>query len=266
MRGFMFTVIVPFKNAASWIRRCAESLRQLDGDIDFIFVDDGSTDGGDDIMYALEREDDRFSVHFNTHEPGVSGTRNTALDVIKDNLGIKPDWISFLDADDEYAPGALNAMIASTRMYPDAQLIQLNHVRAVNNGTIPRMQNPRGKYDLYNLPKLWMSSCNKLFRADLIEDIRFDEKLRHGEDELFVLECLRRTRCIYNSEHIALYYHKDNPNSLSTTTSFDDLLGEQRALLDFLDKYRDDGEITFAIRQRMTELWNNAVYKRTFGG
>ena len=111
-----------------------------------------------------------------------------------------------------------------------------------------------------------MSSCNKLFRADLSEGIRFDESLRHGEDEIFILECLRRTRCIYNSEHIALHYHKDNPNSLSTTTSYDDLLGEQRALLDFLDKYRDDGEITFAIRQRMTELWNNAVYKRTFGG
>ena len=262
----MVTVIVPFKNAAPWIRRCAESLRQLDGDIEFIFVDDGSTDGGDEIMYALEREDDRFSVHFNTHEPGVSGARNTALDVIRDHLGIKPDWISFLDADDEYAPGALNAMIASTRMYPDAQLIQLNHSRVVNNGTIPRMPNPRGKYDLYHLPKLWVSSCNKLFRADLIENIRFDESLRHGEDELFILECLRRTRCIYNSEHVALHYHKDNPNSLSTTTSFDDLLGEQRALLDFLDEYRDDSEITFAIRQRMTELWSNAVYKRSFGG
>ena len=263
----MITIIVPYKNASSWIKRCAESLRQLDGDMEFIFVDDGSTDGGDGIMYALEREDDRFSVHFNTHEPGVGGARNTALDVIKDHLGIKPDWISFLDADDEYAPGALNAMIASTRMYPDADLIQMNHVRVMPSGaTVPRMFNARGKYDLYGLPKLWMSSCNKLFRRGLICDMTFDESLRHGEDELFVLECLRRTRGIYNSEHIALYYHKDNPNSLSTTTSFDDCLGEQRALLDFLDKHRDDGEITFAIRQRMTELWNNAVYKRTFGG
>lgn len=257
----MFTVIIPFKNAAPWIRRCAESLRQLDGDMEFIFVDDGSTDGGYEIVRAFAEQDERFMLLENQFGDGVSGARNTGLD------WASGDWVSFLDADDEYAPGALNAMIASTRMYPDADLIQMNHVRVMPSGaTVPRMFNARGKYDLYSLPKLWMSSCNKLFRRSLISDMTFDESLRHGEDELFILECLRRTRCIYNSEHIALYYHKDNPNSLSTTTSFSDLLGEQRALLDFLDKHRDDGEITFAIRQRMTELWNNAVYKRTFGG
>lgn len=261
MRGFMFTVIVPFKNAAPWIRRCAESLRQLDGDMEFIFVDDNSTDGGGEIVEVFEAQDERFRCLMNENGEGVSGARNTGLD------WASGDWVSFLDADDEYAPGALNAMIASTRMYPDADLIQMNHVRVMPSGaTVPRMFNARGKYDLYHLPKLWMSSCNKLFRRDLICDMTFNESLRHGEDELFILECLRRTRCIYNSEHIALHYHKDNPNSLSTTTSFDDLLGEQRALLDFLDEHRDDGEITFAIRQRMTELWNNAVYKRTFGG
>lgn len=257
----MFTVIVPFKNAAPWIRRCAESLRQLDGDIEFIFVDDGSTDGGDEIMYSLEREDDRFSVHFNEHEPGVSGARNTGLDIAKG------EWILFLDADDEYAPGALNAINASIYAFNDADLIQMNHVRVLANGNqMPRMFNARGKYSLNGLPKLWMSSCNKIFKHSLIEDIRFREDLKHGEDEIFVLECLKRTRCIYNSEHIALHYHKDNPNSLSTTTSFDDCLGEQRALLDFLDHNREDMELCFAVRQRMTELWNNAVYKRTFGG
>ena len=254
----MFTVIVPFRDSALWIGRCAESLTSLEGNIEVIFVDDNSQDNGAEIISTYT--DIRFALVRNKYTPGVSGARNTGLDLATG------DWISFLDADDEYAPGALNAINASIRMYPDVQLIQLNHSRVVPNGTIPRMQNLRGKYDLYHLPKLWMSSCNKLFRADLIEDIRFDEKLRHGEDELFVLECLKKTRCIYNSEHIALHYHKDNPNSLSTTTSFDDCLGEQRALLDFLDHNRDDMELCFAVRQRMTELWSNAVYRRTFGG
>ena len=257
----MVTIIVPFKDAAPWIRRCAESLAALNGDMEFIFVCDGhSYDDEVEILREYQNKDARFRIYFNEYTAGVSGARNTGLTYSHG------DWISFLDADDEYAPGALNAINASIRMYPDAQLIQLNHSRVVNNGTIPRMQNPRGRYDLYHLPKLWMSSCNKLFRSDLIEGIRFDEKLRHGEDELFVLECLKKTRCIYNSEHIALHYHKDNPNSLSTTTSFDDCLGEQRALLDFLENNREDMELCFAVRQRMTELWSNAVYRRTFGG
>ena len=255
------SVIVPYYDAEKWIRRCCESLHNNKGEFELIMVDDHSTDDSAKIVKEYADIDDRFFMYENIHAKGVSGARNTGLDHATGN------WICFLDADDEYAAGAINAINASVRMYPEADLIQLNHARITANGTqMPRMFNPRGKYPLNNLPKLWMSSCNKLFCANLIEDIRFKEGLDHGEDEIFVLECLKRTRCIYNSEHIALHYHKDNPNSLSTTTSFDDLLGEQRALLDFLDKYRDDGEITFAIRQRMTELWNNAVYKRTFGG
>lgn len=254
------SIIVPVYNAAPYLKRCLDSLPIRD-DVEVIVIDDGSTDDSwNTCLKDMLAKHGRKAAQFAKNR-GVSAARNEG---IKMATG---EFISFLDADDEYAPGALNAINASIRMYPDAELIQMNHMRGMQSGvTVPRMFNAQGKYDLYNLPKLWMSSCNKLFRADLIEDIRFDESLRHGEDELFVLECLRRTRCIYNSEHIALHYHKENPNSLSTTTSFDDLLGEQRALLDFLDKYRDDGEITFAIRQRMTELWNNAVYKRTFGG
>ncbi len=254
----MVTIIVPFKNAAPWIGRCAESLRQLDGDMEVIFVNDHSEDGSDDIVHEYEA---LFLQVDNQHTPGVSGARNTGLDLATG------DWICFLDADDEYAPGAINAINASVRMYPEVDLIQLNHVRVIANGTqMPRMFNPRGKYPLNNLPKLWMSSCNKIFRANLIKDIRFKEGLYHGEDEIFVLECLKRTRCIYNSEHIALHYHKDNPNSLSTITSFDDCLGEQRALLNFLEENREDRELCEAVRIRQTELWNNGTYKRTFGG
>ena len=128
------------------------------------------------------------------------------------------------------------------------------------------MFNPRGKYDLHNMPRLWASSCNKVFSADLVKDIRFIEGLNHGEDELFVLECMKRTRVLYNSEHVALYYHKDNPNSLSTTTSFDDLIGEQRALLTFMEQNRTDADLCFAVKKRQQELWSNAVYNRTFGG
>ena len=255
----MVTIIVPFRDSALWIGRCANSLTALEGNIEVIFVDDNSQDNGAEIISTYT--DIRFSLVRNKHTPGVSGARNTGLDLATG------DWICFLDADDEYAPGAINAINASVRMYPKADLIQLNHVRVIANGTqMPRMFNPRGKYPLNNLPKLWMSSCNKLFNADLVRDIRFKEGLYHGEDEIFVLECLKKTRCIYNREHIALHYHKDNPNSLSTITSFDDCLGEQRALLNFLEENREDRELCEAVRIRQTELWNNGTYKRTFGG
>ena len=257
----MITIIVPFKNAEPWIKRCADSLMAQDGEFEVIWVNDGSEDGSDDIVAEDALKEGKFLLVDNEDMRGVSGARNTGL---KHAHG---DWITFLDADDEYAPFAMNALNASIRMYPDAELIQLNHVRVTSQGVhMPRMFNPRGKYTLDHLPKLWMSTCNKLFKRDLIRGLEFITGLNHGEDELFVLNCLERARAVYCSEHIALHYHKDNPRSLSTVTSFDDLVDEQGALLEFIELHRNDIELCGAVRIRQTELWNNAVYKRTFGG
>ena len=195
---------------------------------------------------------------------GVSFMRNQG---IESALRAGSDYITFLDADDTYAPDAYEQIVSAISEEPDEPIIQMNHVREFPDGrTQQRMWNRRGTYTLDNLPQLWVSSCNKVIKADLIKDIRFIEGLNHGEDEIFILNCLAKARRLYHSERIALHYHKDNPNSLSTVTSLNDLIAEQGALLDFLIEHKDDAELLRAIRQRQTELWNNACYKRVFGG
>ena len=157
-------------------------------------------------------------------------------------------------------------MIAAIKEAPDAPIIQLNHLVVKPDGSKwPRLQNRRGTYELSNLPKLWASSCNKLFKMEAVNGISFPN-IRHGEDELFVLEVLAKARRIYNSERVALYYHNDNPNSLSKSTTLDDIIAEQVALLEFIDEHRGDAELCEAVRVRQTELWNNPTYKRTIGG
>ena len=64
----------------------------------------------------------------------------------------------------------------------------------------------------------------------------------------------------------AVVHHFDNPNSLSKSTTLDDIIAEQVALLEFLDDHRDDKEICEAIRIRQSELWINPTYKRAIGG
>lgn len=195
---------------------------------------------------------------------GVSFTRNQGL---ISAIRAESDYITFLDADDTYAPDAYEQMVKAIEEAPDAPIIQMNHVREFPDGrTQQRMWNRRGTYTLDNLPQLWVSSCNKVIKTDLIKDIRFVEGLNHGEDEIFILNCLTKARRLYHSERIALHYHKDNPNSLSTITSLEDLLGEQKALCEFADAHKDDPELLRAVRQRQSELWNNACYKRVFGG
>ena len=195
---------------------------------------------------------------------GVSFMRNQG---IESALRAGSDYITFLDADDTYAPDAYEQIVSAISEAPDESIIQMNHVREFPDGrTQQRMWNRRGTYTLDNLPQLWVSSCNKVIKADLIKDIRFINGLNHGEDEIFILNCLAKARRLYHSERIALHYHKDNPNSLSTTTDIKDLALDQNELTFFALEHKDDPELLRAIRQRQTELWNNACYKRVFGG
>lgn len=197
---------------------------------------------------------------------GVATMRNLGLRHIFENYP-DTDYITFLDADDTYAEDAYDQMVKAIEEAPDAPIIQLQHVREFPDGrTQQRLPSPPGDYGLGRLPNLWVSVCIKLFKADLIRDIRFKPELCHGEDELFMLEALKIARGIHVSRRVALHYHKDNPNSLSTTTSAADLYGEQRALIDFLMLNGSDKEICNVVRTRQCELWNNAVYRKNFGG
>ena len=197
---------------------------------------------------------------------GVSKMRNRGLQIVFTSYP-DIDYITFLDADDTYAPDAYNQMVKAIEEAPNAPIIQLQHVREFPDGrTQQRLPSPPGDYGLGRLPNLWVSVCIKLFKADLIRDIRFKPELCHGEDELFMLEALKIARGIHVSRRVALHYHKDNPNSLSTTTSSADLYGEQRALIDFLMLNGNDKEICNVVRTRQCELWNNAVYRKNFGG
>jgi len=212
--------------------------------------------------------DDRFMMFCRDdkkHE-GVSAMCNKALDYVFEHYGEEVGYIIFFDADDTFGEDAYDQIVAAINEQPNEGIIQLNHVREYEDGkTKLRLMSKQGTYTLDRLPNLWVSSVNKVFKADLIRDIRFKAGLNHGEDELFVLECLAKTRRMYVSSRIALHYHKDNPNSLSTTTSLNDLIGEQTALMWFAMMHKDDAEILAVIRRRQAELWNNACYIKVFG-
>ena len=198
---------------------------------------------------------------------GPGATRNEGLDRALNFLNYQPDYVTFLDADDTLAPDAYDQMVKAIEEAPDDAIIQMNHIRVFPDGTQkPRMWNKKGTYYLDRLPQLWVSSVNKLYKADLLQDIKFKNFLNHGEDELFVLECLAKARRLYNSDRVALHYHKDNPNSLSTVTSFQDLYDEQMALLEFIDEHSEDKELCEVVRKRQVELWDNPTYKRVIGG
>ena len=211
--------------------------------------------------------DDRFETIFvdsNKIGRGVSAARNHGLDIA---ARMDLDYITFLDADDTLEPNAYDQMLAAISEAPEDQIIQMNHRRQKADGfPYVRFFNRRGTYVPENLPSFWVGVWNKLYKAETLKEIRFKEGLDYGEDELFVLEALAVARRFYCSERIAVVHHFDNPDSLSQSCGFTDLIDEQMALLGFAAAHAQDRSLCEAVRLRQLELWSNNTYRRKFGG
>ena len=106
------SVIIPLYNKAPYIERTVESvLKQTFTNFEIIVVNDGSTDGSENIVKGYI---DPRIILINQQNQGVSTARNNGVAVAKTNL------VAFLDADDEWMPDFLEKMLELRSNYPDA--------------------------------------------------------------------------------------------------------------------------------------------------
>jgi hypothetical protein len=110
-KAVQITVVVPLYQKATTIRRAIESIQaQLFRDLEVIVVDDGSTDGGAEIVRALAAVDPRIRL-LSRRNGGPGAAKNTGLSQASGDL------ITFLDADDEWEPHFLSDAVHYLGMF-----------------------------------------------------------------------------------------------------------------------------------------------------
>ena len=88
------SVIIPVFNTAQYLSKCLDSLcAQTKKDIEFILINDGSTDGSEQILERYAEQDPRFRV-IHQKNCGFAGARNRGLEEAKG------EFIGFVDSDD----------------------------------------------------------------------------------------------------------------------------------------------------------------------
>jgi glycosyltransferase involved in cell wall biosynthesis len=113
------SVVVPLYNKAKYILRCLESIRrQTFQDFEVIVVDDGSKDGSGDV--AEQIGDPRFRVVRQSNR-GEGGARNRGIAEGKGEL------VAFLDGDDAWEEGFLEAIVALADRFPSAGLFSTGY-------------------------------------------------------------------------------------------------------------------------------------------
>lgn len=214
MSNPLISVIVPVFNAEKYIGRCIESiLNQTISDIELILIDDGSPDNSGVICDEYALKDSRIKV-FHQKNGGVCVARNTGLE------HATGDYISFVDSDDYLESNALEILYNDIINYN----ADVSCALMTSDGNCNKNNLKKGTYEVWcgndalkNAlldNRFTYSSCAKMFKKDLINNIRFEEGRKIHEDSFFVFCCFFEQPTVV-VRNVGIYNYENNPNSAS---------------------------------------------------
>lgn len=209
------SVIIAAYNARDFIEAAVTSaLGQTEENLEVIVVDDCSSDGTPDLIRGIA--DPRLRLYVLDRNGGPSRARNRA---IREARG---DWITFLDADDWYAPDRMEALLRVGEEYQTE--IVADDIYRLSGPADPA---PRTKLAKLRLNEATIIDAVAFLRMDcglkpvirrdflLRQNILFDERLRNGEDTLLLLECLLAGARLLLWPR-PYYYYREHEGSLSS--------------------------------------------------
>jgi glycosyltransferase involved in cell wall biosynthesis len=120
----LISVVITLFNKAAYIQRALKSvIEQPVRDLEILVIDDGSTDGGSDIVKRMG--DPRIRL-FYQNNAGAGASRNRGIREARGEL------IAMLDGDDQWLPGFLEAILELSRLFPAAGIYATGYRKIVN--------------------------------------------------------------------------------------------------------------------------------------
>ncbi|MBR0223759.1 MAG: glycosyltransferase [Bacteroidales bacterium] len=226
MAGVFVSYIVPCYNIQAYLPKCLESLHKQqipEGDVEFVLVNDGSTDGTLAILQQFAAQDSRVTVLDQSNQ-GVCAARNHGLAVARGT------YVFFLDGDDWLTDDASEVMYRFCReSQPDIVLfnnykipegqaegeVWIDCTRHIAAGIYPQ--------NAYLEKTTYFPISFKLYRRTFLleHQIRFDEQLVAGELYTFFIHALVRAQTVGISPGFVMYYLKRKSGSATTAISVD---------------------------------------------
>jgi len=205
----LISVIIPVYNTKNYLEKCLDSvLNQTYENLEVIIVDDGSTDGSEAMCDEYAQRDSRVKV-IHKENGGQCTARNVGLDMATG------DYFAFVDSDDWI----------DERMYETLMTNALKYGCDLSTCVNTDTKNPDGRLEIVEQPEIMkahllgqkgvcQSPCNKIFKRELFDGIRFF-KMRAYEDCAtlhFVLA--RANKAVFQNE--IMYYYVKRENSTMT--------------------------------------------------
>lgn len=218
----LVSVIVPVYNVKKYVRECLDSIKkQTYKNIEVLMINDGSSDGSEEICKEYEKIDGRFKL-YNKKNGGLSDARNYGLD------RMRGEYVCFVDSDDviasEFVAGLMGGLLNNT----GCQISCCRYMRFRSEDVILKPSNKKKNSEIvsaknYLVRTLYqndqtlytVSVCTKLFRRDIFEKLRFPRGVLY-EDLAVVGAIMEECRHLVLIDK-QMYYYRTTDESITTS-------------------------------------------------
>lgn len=261
----LISVVVPAYNTAAYIDNCLRSLSKVSGmQIEFIIVNDGSSDDTISIIRKYTEKDSRFKLIDSEHV-GVGASRNLGV------AHASGEYISFVDADDMISPQMYEVLYRKA-IECDADITVCHATSIDSNGNIgrplERWNFKPGIYDkaqimncdfLNNIcsPVLW----DKLIKGNIARKC-LSPSLRRGQDFIALISMIHEANVVRIID-TPLYYYRHHVEStmsepLSESTISSDFETEREAVR-LIDSYWNNTVLSKSYKDRVIKQWTDIL-------
>ena len=231
------SIIIPVYNTAMYLDDCLRSVvEQPFKDVEIICVNDGSTDGSADLLNKWHELDSRIKV-ITVENGGSSKARNLGLEIASG------EYVGFVDSDD-FIYNDMYVKLISAMDSNKLDVIGCSYF--TDNNEIPvhfsfRTECVMDFKDTLSSTNSIQSSNDLCFvwryliRKKLLDDncIRMNEKIRIGEDMIFMMHVISFSRRVMFTNEGLYHYRTSNNNSLMHLTNHKPYLEESYSTMYF---------------------------------
>lgn len=224
------SVIVPVYNAEKYLEKCVNSIvNQTYKNLEIILINDGSKDNS--LALCKKFNADARVVVIDQENRGAAGARNSGISIATG------DYISFVDADDwvenTFIEKLVNLIQSTDSDISICKIVRTKnpnkkvHTKKIQNYIFDKTQALK---EMLTANKFHGGVVVKLFKREIIKEIKFDTSIYYGEDLFYSFNCFNLCKKIsYTNEK--LYY-----NFLCPSTVRSKFIPKKLTLVDCMER------------------------------
>lgn len=267
-RRHVLTIIPSFNRAHFLSEAIASVIAQDYPHKKIIIIDDGSVDGTESLCRKLMSQHPAEISYIYQDNKGCSAARNRGLDIVDEDTG----FVCFLDSDDRFLPGKFTREVRLLQENPQAGFTYSDAIifDTVKNTERLYRAASAGAPEKFAI-ELFLTNEAKssaiLYRAGILEDLRFREDFLFNEDTDFLQNIALAHSAIYADEAGTWVRWHEGSKSRNTLEILKAVLKSKQELIlrnptfyrenkSKIDQFIKKNHRDLAIEMILAEQWN----------